>query len=727
MGRKSQQVKHKWSKPMGMVNALSILIALGLTVGCDQKIKVNKNEISNSDAAIQVATDTSDASTSTNSGSTATPQVIGVKPNSSSTTTSSSSGDGDSENTITIQTISTKAAEPVATPTPVFNASISINSGALFANSTSVNLALYASEATEMYITNVANCASGGTYTAYATSQQWTIGQSNGTATVYVKYKNKDGQESECVSDTITHDGVAPDSVGDLQFSNASPSLNQSPSMSWDAFYDGGSGVVRYEGALGTGPGLTDIVNWSNIGLVTTYQFLNLNLQSGTFYYPSIAAVDAAGNTSDPLEGSSFTALIGVKKIGAGMNHTCVILNNDKLKCWGSGASGTLGYGDTVTRGDGSNEMGRYLPYVSLGTGITISAFDAGWDNSCALFTNGRVKCWGKGSYGIPGNGNFNAIGDDSSEMGSSLTYIELGTNRTTKSLSLGWEHVCAILDDDTLKCWGANDNGNLGIGDVGHRGDGANEMGNSLSTVSLGTGLTPVEVATSWKSSCARFSNGKVKCWGGNEQGQLGLGDINNRGDAAGEMGDSLPFVDLGTGITATSLCAGALHVCAVLNNGGVKCWGDNAYGNLGLGDTADRGDGTGEMGDNLPQVSFGSGLTVAKCASQWQSTCAIFTDGTAKCWGGNGFARLGTGNSSHLGDGANEMGSNLPFLNLGSGVQISDMTCGTDQCCALLSNSRVKCWGLNSLGQLGLGDTNNRGDATGEMGDSLPYVGFD
>jgi hypothetical protein len=104
-------------------------------------------------------------------------------------------------------------------------------------------------------------------------------------------------------------------------------------------------------------------------------------------------------------------------------------------------------------------------------------------------------------------------------------------------------------------KCWGRNFVGQLGLGDTNNRGDGANEMGANLMSVDLGAGWTAVEVAAGWAHTCARLEKGEaraLKCWGRNGDGQLGLGDTNDRGDGGGAMGDSLPSVPLG------ALCPG-------------------------------------------------------------------------------------------------------------------------------------------------------------------------
>jgi alpha-tubulin suppressor-like RCC1 family protein len=124
---------------------------------------------------------------------------------------------------------------------------------------------------------------------------------------------------------------------------------------------------------------------------------------------------------------------------------------------------------------------------------------------------------------------------------------------------------------------------------------------------VDLGTGRTALALEASYLHTCALLDDGSVKCWGSNDGGRLGLGDLASRGDNPGEMGDALPAVNLGTGRTALALAVGQGHTCALLDDTvGVKCWGSNDAGQLGLGDTTRRGDDPGEMGDALPFVSL-------------------------------------------------------------------------------------------------------------------------
>jgi alpha-tubulin suppressor-like RCC1 family protein len=130
--------------------------------------------------------------------------------------------------------------------------------------------------------------------------------------------------------------------------------------------------------------------------------------------------------------------------------------------------------------------------------------------------------------------------------------------------------------------------------------------MGDNLSTIDLGSGRKATALSGGTSFFCALLDNGSVKCWGHNPNGELGLGDTNDRGDNSGEMGDSLPTVSLGSGRTAKGIYSGPSHTCAILDNDRVKCWGLNADGALGQGSTTTLGDGPGEMGDNLPFINL-------------------------------------------------------------------------------------------------------------------------
>ena len=167
--------------------------------------------------------------------------------------------------------------------------------------------------------------------------------------------------------------------------------------------------------------------------------------------------------------------------------------------------------------------------------------------------------------------------------------------------------HSCAILDNASVKCWGWGNNGKLGQGNTNNIGNAANEMGDNLPSIDLGTGRTATAISVGWSHfTCALLDNASVKCWGAGQEGMLGQGNTNNLGDGANEMGDNLPTVDLGTGRTAIAISAGSTHTCALLDNSAVKCWGNALTGRLGQGNTNTLGDDANEMGDNLPAIDL-------------------------------------------------------------------------------------------------------------------------
>ncbi len=417
-------------------------------------------------------------------------------------------------------------------------------------------------------------------------------------------------------------------------------------------------------------------------------------------------------------------ALAAFRLVSAGGSHTCAVFPSGAVKCWGDNEFGQLGLGDQVDRGDDAAEMGDALPVVDLGNGRAATAITAGYRHTCAVLDNGEVKCWGAGANGRLGLGDSANRGELPGEMGGALPAVDLGAGRTATAISAGGSHTCALLDNGSVKCWGANSYGQLGLGDTQDRGDDAAEMGDALPAVSLGTGRTAVAITASNGHTCARLDNGSVKCWGSGVNGRLGTGATDSRGDQPGEMGDALAALDLGTGRTSLAISAGGQHTCALLDNGSVKCWGSGLSGRLGTGATDSRGDQPGEMGDSLPAVPLGDSRTATSVSAGYGHTCVRLDDATVKCWGLNGGGQLGQGSTAARGDGPNELGNALPPVSLGTGRSATAITTGDQHTCARLDDGTLKCWGDNVSGQLGLGDQADRGDQPGEMGDSLPAI---
>ncbi len=404
-----------------------------------------------------------------------------------------------------------------------------------------------------------------------------------------------------------------------------------------------------------------------------------------------------------------------IVQLSSGGEHNCVLDNLGRVKCWGeNGVAGKLGLGDTSHRGDNPNEM-TALPFLDFGAGRTVKTLAVGLHHNCAILDDDSLKCWGAGGDGALGIGPSDNKGDAPNEMGSALPSVNLGAGRTAKTVAVGDFHTCAIADDDSLRCWGNNATGQLGQGNT------TRLYAPPASPVYLGAGRTARAVSAGTSHTCALLDDFTVKCWGENGNGQLGIGDNGDRGLTWNQM-LGLPTVSLGTGRTAKAISAGSYHSCALLDDDTIKCWGHNAYGQLGQGDTVQRGDAASELGDNLPIVALGSGRTTREVVTyDAYGTCALLDDFSVKCWGDNIWGQLGQGNTATRGDQANELGDNLPAINLGTSRTAQAIATGRYHVCALLDDDSVKCWGINSFGELGIGSTATRGNAAGQLGDNL------
>eukprot|EP00798_Chlamydomonas_sp_ICE-L_P009609 gene9609-7522_t len=426
--------------------------------------------------------------------------------------------------------------------------------------------------------------------------------------------------------------------------------------------------------------------------------------------------------------------------ITAGRFHTCAMLDNGDVKCWGNNIVGQLGLGDMVTRGDDVNEMGNKLPVVDLGTGRTATAITAGSYHNCALLDDGSMKCWGSNNGGQLGNGKYCGRGDRVDQMGDNLPAIQFNPPSPTppsppqppnppgvdlsrdfpRSVMAGVTHTCVLFTNGRVKCWGYLDFLGLGTNtgsiyqpDVNTRDDTRTLPSILDSYVDLGTGRIASTIAVGVSHTCAILDNGDLKCWGDNRDFQLGIKKGRNSiGVLMLQMGDKLPAVDLGTGRSATAIAAGGNHTCALLDNGVLKCWGANNLGQLGRVDT----EGCEDMGDDLPAVDLGTGRSATAIAAGRVHTCAILDNADIKCWGHNNWGQLGLSDKETRAT----VGDDVPAVDLGTGRTATAIAAGEYHTCALLDNSKVKCWGFNIAGELGIGD--NAAHAT--VGDGHPAV---
>uniref|UniRef100_A0A7S4QAZ7 Uncharacterized protein n=1 Tax=Alexandrium monilatum TaxID=311494 RepID=A0A7S4QAZ7_9DINO len=194
------------------------------------------------------------------------------------------------------------------------------------------------------------------------------------------------------------------------------------------------------------------------------------------------------------------------------------------------------------------------------------------------------------------------------------LQLLPTGKFGPVQNLSCGFAHTCAVSAWGLAKCWGFNAGGELGLGDVQSRGDSPDEMGDTLQVLDLGLGRRVRGLSCGRVHTCAALDDGTAKCWGLNYGAQLGLGlsISTHRGGALGEMGDRLPPVDLGRALEVRAVSCGGAHSCAIFSSGDSKCWGRNTHGQLGLGDTATRGDDASCLGALLPAAHLGADVAV-------------------------------------------------------------------------------------------------------------------
>jgi alpha-tubulin suppressor-like RCC1 family protein len=330
----------------------------------------------------------------------------------------------------------------------------------------------------------------------------------------------------------------------------------------------------------------------------------------------------------------------------SGQAHSCAVLAAG-TRCWGFGGDGRLGLGSTASIGD--DETPGSAGPVDFGPGAVVDAITAGTGHTCALLSDGTVHCWGFGVNGRLGYANTNNIGDD--EPAASAGAVQLGG--PAKAITAGEAHTCALLVDGSVRCWGYGGDGQLGYskppdpptGSVPPPSIGDDETPASAGPVSLGG--PAIAITAGGAHTCALMAAGTVRCWGYGALGALGYGNRDSIGD--NETPDTVGPVDLG-GHTATAIDAGESHTCAVLDDSSVRCWGNGLDGELGLGNTNSVGDV--QTPAAVPSVDLGAGATVRAISAGRQHTCALLDDGTVRCWGRNQLGQLGYGRIDSIGD---------------------------------------------------------------------------
>jgi cysteine-rich repeat protein len=387
----------------------------------------------------------------------------------------------------------------------------------------------------------------------------------------------------------------------------------------------------------------------------------------------------------------------------------------------------------------------------------------AGADHTCVLLESGSVRCWGRNDSGNLGYGNTLHIGDNEFpatagdvELGAVATKVVAGFGHTCAltetgtvrcwgaagtsgklgypgvtfvgssdvpadvgdvdvggvvvDIDLGTNHTCALLENGAVRCWGSGGVGRLGYGNTENIGD--NETPASAGDVDIGGVAEELIVGSA--HNCVRFANGGVRCWGYDAwRGWLGLGMII---DAIGddELPSSTPLLDLGG--PANSLTSGNGMTCTLLLGNEVRCWGDNDLGQLGYGNTISIGDNE-SAGAGGPVSVSGMPIALAQ-GSVGRFTCVIVDGGQVQCWGQSW--GLGYANNETVGD--DETPASVGFVDVGGIVE--QIAVGSAHTCALLTGGKVRCWGFGGQGRLGYGNINTIGDdETPASAGDVPY----
>jgi alpha-tubulin suppressor-like RCC1 family protein len=466
-----------------------------------------------------------------------------------------------------------------------------------------------------------------------------------------------------------------------------------------------------------------------------------------------------------------------VSSATAGGSHACATRTDGTLWCWGANGSAQV---------DPSMET-RYAPAAVNLTGLgAVASASAGGDHTCALMSEGGVLCWGANGYGQAGNGGPAAqnmrtpmyiqgldgpvrtvvAGDqrtcalraDSTLWCWGYTPIDqfrgdavnfpvqvtaLGSAVADVAVASAKSHVCARRSDDTIWCWGINWAGQLGDGSTtdsaspvqtaiptGPAGGGGGTVGGS--NPDAGTPPPPAgfaTTATGLAHTCAIRTDGTLWCWGANNIGQVGDGTTTDktspvqvtgladfsqvsagdnhtcalRSDSTVSCWGSNVSRQLGLGITGAKLAptpvtwlatpviqisAGGMHTCAVTYDNALWCWGANNKGQIGDGTTQDR---------DLPVQVTALGRSVAQVATGAAFSCARKTDDTVWCWGYNADGQLGDGT---------RVDRPMPVQVAALGTNVASVAAGSHSC-AVKTDGTVWCWGYNGRGELGDGTT--------------------
>jgi prepilin-type N-terminal cleavage/methylation domain-containing protein len=387
----------------------------------------------------------------------------------------------------------------------------------------------------------------------------------------------------------------------------------------------------------------------------------NTNAQTGL--------VTTAGTTNSP---TVVTVAEGALSVAAGHQHACAVLDNGDTRCWGLNSSGRTGLATTTGA--------RTTPGTIAALAGTTTSLGVGYYASCAVTDVADLWCWGESETFQTG---YNSTTDRTTPTRAWIRNVSeplLLAGLEPLAIASGDGYSCVVDTDGDLWCWGNNADGRTGL------------------DVSTGVTLNPtrvtgigglVAVTAGARHGCALDEDGVVYCWGLNTLGRTGRGFSST----VTTLTLTPTTVVMPEGVAFVTLSAGEAHTCAVTDLGEVYCWGSRSNAQVGTGVVATSGQTTPALVEGL------SGIV--EVASGATHTCALDAAGDVWCWGNDSAGRTGLGIATAT--------NTLTPTKLDSLSGVNDIAAGWNHTCAI-TTSELYCWGVNTLGQLGLGDTTAR-----------------
>jgi uncharacterized delta-60 repeat protein len=430
-------------------------------------------------------------------------------------------------------------------------------------------------------------------------------------------------------------------------------------------------------------------------GLNATGQTLNVSLNFTPSAGTSLKVFDNTG--LQPISGE-FTNLAQGQTVTlnyAGTDYTFVanyfggdgndlVLQwaNTKLVAFGLNDSGQLGIMGTATQANVPTQVVAAAPIYQK----TILATSSGLGHSLAVCNDGMMAAWGSNLNGQLGNGsNTNATTVTAVNMSGVLS------GKKVIAVAAGWQHSLALCSDGTLVAWGDGS-----FGQLGNNSTLDSTVPVLVNTAGALSGKRVIAIGAGYTHSAALCSDGTVVCWGDNTNGELGNGS-NTR--------SLIPVAVTTSGVLAgravTAIACGQNHTLALLADGTLASWGSNSNQQLGNFSGVSK---------NVPvavnTTSALLGKKVAAISAGGNQNLVLCTDGSLAAWGEDDHGQIGSVSVFP------NYGTPQPVVQNGllAGKTISRVGFGAKHAFVVCSDGSMAAWGLNSSGQLGLGDTTDR-----------------